>query len=321
VFAASVVVLAMLAQGAPQPASAEAKARAQVLLKSGAQSYEAGDLVSALEKFKQAYAEFASPKLLFNIGQTSRELGRDVEAIEAFQHFLAEAGDAPEELKAEAWKSSGELQARLGRVHVECETKGADIGVDGKPIGQAPIKDLVWILPGRHRVTASQSNGKALVQNVEVAGGDVLNVVLRADPQTEPDIAAGPKETQLDLRRSSFGPASGPDQGWWMGRRWTWVAGGSAIVLAGTAALVGLTIQSRFDDLNYTCGSQSSNAGGCKESDIQALRTRATTANVLWGLAGTAAVTAGILFFVEGQPITVSPMAGMSTGLLASVRY
>jgi len=321
VYTATIAILAMLAQAAPQPASAEAKDRAQVLLRDGAQLYEKGDLVGAVEKFKRAYAEFASPKLLFNIGQTSRELGRDVEAIEAFQHFLAETADAPEELKAEAWKSSGELQAKLGRLHVECETKGADIGVDGKHVGQAPIKDLVWILPGRHRVTASQINGKALVQNVEVAGGDVLNVVLRADPPTEPDLAEVPVRTQVDIRSSSSGAANGPDQGWWMGRRWTWIAGGSAIVLAGTAAVVGLSIQSRFDDLNYSCGSQSSNLGGCKESDIQALNARASAANVLWGLAGTAAITAGILFFVEGRPVTVSPMAGTSTGLLAAMRY
>ena len=45
------------------------------------------------------------------------------------------------------------------------------------------------------------------------------------------------------------------------------------------------------------------------------------TANVLWGLAGAAAVTTGILFFVEGRRVAVAPMAGGATGMLARVEF
>jgi hypothetical protein len=32
-------------------------------------------------------------------------------------------------------------------------------------------------------------------------------------------------------------------------------------------------------------------------------------------------VTTGVLFFVEGHSVTMAPMAGNTTGLLANVRY
>jgi hypothetical protein len=44
-------------------------------------------------------------------------------------------------------------------------------------------------------------------------------------------------------------------------------------------------------------------------------------ANVFWGLAGAAAVTTGVLFYFEGQPVTVAPAAGGATGFIAAVRY
>ena len=115
--------------------------------------------------------------------------------------------------------------------------------------------------------------------------------------------------------------ASQVEPGWWLGRKWTWVAAGSAVVLAGSAAIVGGLAQSRFDDLKKSCGSASAARAGCSESDINSLQTRMTTANVLWGLAGAAAVTAGVLFFVEDHGVAVAPMLGQSKGMLATVEF
>jgi tetratricopeptide (TPR) repeat protein len=75
------------------------------LLSQGSKLYHQGDLAGALEKFEAAYVAFPSPKLMFNIGQANRDLGRPVEAVEAFQRFLAEATDASPETMAEARNS------------------------------------------------------------------------------------------------------------------------------------------------------------------------------------------------------------------------
>jgi hypothetical protein len=42
---------------------------------------------------------------------------------------------------------------------------------------------------------------------------------------------------------------------------------------------------------------------------------------VFWGLTAAAAVTTGVLFYFEGRPVTVAPVAGGTTGLVVAVRY
>jgi hypothetical protein len=93
------------------------------------------------------------------------------------------------------------------------------------------------------------------------------------------------------------------------------------VLLAAGAITAGLVMQSKFDSSDKSCGSRSINRLGCPESDIAAVRSREITANVFWGLAGAAAVTTGALFYVEGRRISVSPLAGETTGIIATVRY
>lgn len=330
-FATSLVFVALLAQSAP-PADPGAKARAQILLKEGASAYDQGDLAGALGKFKQAYSEFPSPKLLLNLGQVHRALGNFPDAMEAFERFLAEATDAPEEMKAEASKATIDLQPKLGRLHIECDTRGAAVTVDGKSAGKSPVSSLIWVLPGKHQVTGRVTALPPALEDVEVGPSMVYNVYLRLQPVAKPSAAAaraqGPAP-KLELRvqdgvvkavpRAPEAPAR--DEGWWLGRTWTWVAAGSAVILAGSATVVGLSMQSRYDSLKQSCGSASPDWPGCSEGDISALTTRKDVTNVLWGLTGVAAATAGVLFFVEDHRVAVTPVVGQNTGVLARISY
>ena len=80
------------ARAAAEPNDAQAKARAQGLLSEGTAAYGRGDYAAALDKFTAAYKIFPSPKLWFNIGQANRDLGRPVEAVEAFDPLSARCG-------------------------------------------------------------------------------------------------------------------------------------------------------------------------------------------------------------------------------------
>ena len=125
----ALILLTIIAQGSPPAADPQAKAQAQGLLTAGSALYEKGDYAGALEKFNAAYAAFPSPKLMFNIGQADRDLSRPVEALEAFEKFLAGATDASPETITDARKSVAELQEKLGRIRVECETTGAEVNL------------------------------------------------------------------------------------------------------------------------------------------------------------------------------------------------
>jgi hypothetical protein len=322
---ATLVLLSILAQTSAATPAPDAKARAQVTLKEGTLLYQQGAYADALEKFEQAYSVFPSPKLFFNIGQANRELGRPVEAVAAFERFLDEAGDASPSLTTEARRSVNELAPKIGKLLIDCGVLDAEITVDGKVVGKSPLADMVRVGPGRHQVTATHPTMVPVVQTVEVAAGTVQTVSIR--PRGLADTAPVPQvpltqSPSVDLQAASSPNSSSLGDGWWLGRKWTWVAAGSTVIFVGVAAIAGSSMQSKFDDLKKTCGT-AAGAGwtGCSSSDTSSLDTRKNIANVFWGLSAAAAVTTGVLFFVEGHDVTVAPMAGSTMGFLANVRY
>jgi hypothetical protein len=337
----SLVLLSILAQLSPPTANPQAKAQAQGLLTQGSALYEKGDYAGALEKFNAAYAAYPSPKLMFNIGQADRDLSRPVEALAAFEKFLAGDTNASSETSADARKSVAELREKLGQIRVECEKPGAEVNVDGKNIGLTPLPEPIWATPGHHQVTASHASATPALENVEVTAGSVRTVTLHLRPLALPVAAepvrapepVPPPAAQADSPPSDF-PSSAPNldlraspaptaasEGWWLGRKWTWVAAGSAVLLAAGAITAGLAMQSKFDSLDKSCGSGSGKTPACPDGEVAGVSFRKNTANVLWGLAGAAAVTTGVLFYVEGRPVSVVPLAGGTTGFIAAVRY
>jgi hypothetical protein len=318
---ATLVLLALLAQATIPATEKEGKSKAQRLLDEGSLLYRKGDYTAALEKFEAAYASFPSPKLWFNIGQASRGLGRPVEALHAFEKFLALATDAPPDTVADAQKTAEELRKRLGQVRIECEPADAELSLDGKILGMSPLPSPVWATPGRHQVTATSAGLSPTLANVEIKAGSTEVVVVRL---AAPPATLSSETTPVAPPSSFLSEAPRPPldrEGWLLGRKWTWVAAGSAILFAGSAAIVGGLAVSRLSDLKSTCGSNSPTRPGCNESDISSLQTRMTTANVLWGLAGATAIAAGALFFLEKHPVIVSPLAGETKGLLAEMEF
>jgi hypothetical protein len=315
----------LLAQASHSAAIAQAKSKAQHLLSEGSALYEKGGYADALEKFKEAYSTYDSPKLLFNIGQANRDLGRPAEAMEAFEHFLLTARDAAPETIADAENSMVELQKIVGRLRIDCRTESATVSFDGKDLGLAPLHKLLWATPGRHQVTARHWNYLPAVEEVEVRAGKVqtVRIVLRATSPSVDGATAPAPEQPVDkavLVLNQQKPAES-SSGWWMDRTWTWVAAGSAVLFSAGGVAAGLAMKSKFDGLNRTCGSGNSDRPSCSESEISAVATRRNVANVMWGLAAASAATAGILFYFEGRAVTVTPLAGETVGLVGGLRY
>jgi hypothetical protein len=300
----TLAVLVLIAQVGPVAAPA-AKAKAQVLLTEGSRFYGDGDYASALDRFGAAYQAYPSPKLMFNIGQANRDLSRPVEAREAFEKYLATEDDPTSPTVAEATSSIEELQRRLGRIRVECETADAEVRLDGKSAGTTPLANVLWATPGRHQVTANHERSGLALEDVDVKAG-VLNIVtLRLQP-----LATPPAPMQQSVAQTAES-----EHRW----KWTWVAAGSTVALGVGAIVAGLAMQSKYDSLDSSCGSNSASGLGC--TDISAVTTRRNIANVLWGLTGAAAITTGVLFYVERTSVTVVPLAGPITGALARATF
>ncbi len=127
--------------------TASAKAKAQALLKDGLDLYDRGERTAALEKFQAAYAAFPSPKLLFNVGQANRDLGRRAEALDAFERFLRDATDASPETIAEARRSVAELRAQTVAAAATTAPNAftaTESAPTAAPSDSGPKKWLVW---------------------------------------------------------------------------------------------------------------------------------------------------------------------------------
>lgn len=304
------VLFMLVAQTAPlasQSAASASKMQAQSLLTEGSRLYGQGNYAGALEKFNAAYRAYPSPKLLFNIGQANRDLSRPAEAREAFERYVASEDDVSSPTVTEARASLEELQRSLGRIRVDCETSGAEVRLDGKSAGVAPLARVLWATAGRHQVTASHARSALALEDVDVKAGVLTVVTLRLQPLATPvtDVSK-PESAAVEKERH------------W---RWAWVATGTTVALGVGAIVAGLAMQSKYDSLNSSCGSASVAGTGCQNGDIDAVTTRKNVANVLWAVTGAAAVTAGILFYVEGRPVSVLPVAGPLTGAVARTTF
>jgi tetratricopeptide (TPR) repeat protein len=86
--------------------------------------------------------------------------------------------------------------------------------------------------------------------------------------------------------------------------RWpVWVGGAVTLAAAGSAIALGITTNRRFDDLRNTCGAK---ATGCPQEDVDEILTRSRLVNVLWGVAGAAAVATGIAVYATSREAGVS---------------
>ena len=120
---AAVVATLALAGGAgavraePRPASSDVvRDAARAKLVEGVDALKRGEPRVALDSFADAYALFPSPKIHYDFGLAYVGLGRDAEALSAFERFLAEAPDAPADKRDKAARYVAELRGRVGAV-------------------------------------------------------------------------------------------------------------------------------------------------------------------------------------------------------------
>ena len=91
------------------------------------------------------------------------------------------------------------------------------------------------------------------------------------------------------------------------------------MLLAAGAIAADLSMYSKIDSsTSFPCGP----GQYCySTSDANSINARMLAAEVLGGLAAAAAVTTCVLFYFEGQPVSVAPVVGGMTGALARVGF
>jgi hypothetical protein len=88
-------------------------------------------------------------------------------------------------------------QAKVAAVMVTVDPPGAEVLVDGAPVGAAPLADAVFVEPGRHLFDARLDGRRFVMQARELVAGEGAEVTLRPAP---PVAAAAPPLRPVVMR-------------------------------------------------------------------------------------------------------------------------
>lgn len=293
------------AQAAGQPqgkeaVDAEIASLVQELMNEGQEHEERGDLEQARASYLAAWKLEKSYRVAAWLGDVEARLGhhRDAAELLAIYARLAPAGDPGGAAYRERY---AEVRARVGAL-VVAAAGGAELRVDGRAVGVAPLLDPVFVEPGRHVIEGQRGEQRARVE-VELAAGQEKAVALPLGeaPPREPAPGAAPE----GARPAPAPPgAPGASQDPW--HRGVLIVGGG-LAAAGLVLGVGMTVaannkSSEIEGLRVGDGNPSacyrSTSGPCRAliGAVTELDTFTTVAGIGYVLAiGAAAGTAALL--------------------------
>ncbi len=277
--------------------------------KTAKKEYKKERYLEAARLFRKAYDLKPSWKLLYNIGQAEAAAKRYGLALEAFERYIAEAGDEiTKKRQDEVRNEIDRLRDIVGLLEIKTHD-GAEISVDGLFRGTAPVYGGIPVSAGVEHIVVVVFEGESLSEeSVRVLGGRTVELTIMAEeaappeadrPVADPDSGAtGADETVDESPRSGKKVLS-----------IVTIALGAALV-AGGAAVGGISLV-KNRDLADNCDS-----GICPPGFEDTERSRnimGITSAALLG-AGTVAVVVGAVFLGRSRKaearVGVYPMVG-----------
>ncbi len=158
---------AALAQETKSPAAA-----ARAYYQEGIDLTAAGRLGEAEAKFLEAWALQKSYDVAANLGEVSMRLEKPAEAAFYFKFALANfpaSGQENKRLFLE--KRLLEAKAKAASVTVVVNVAGAEVRINGKPAGKAPIEGAVFVAPGDCTVEVTAPDLEPFRQTIRASAG------------------------------------------------------------------------------------------------------------------------------------------------------
>jgi tetratricopeptide (TPR) repeat protein len=119
------------------------------------QAYEAKDFERARSLWLRAFALQPSADVALSLGRLDLELKRYRDSAEHLDVALRTLPDTTsEDTRALAKKALAEAKAQIAVVHATTNRAGADIRIDGKSAGRAPLVTSLYLEPGAHEISA-----------------------------------------------------------------------------------------------------------------------------------------------------------------------
>ncbi|WP_437798769.1 PEGA domain-containing protein [Sorangium sp. So ce693] len=160
------------------------EAQANVFFRQGTRLYRDGKYVEAEAALLSAWELRPTFDVAHNLGNTEYQLKKHKEAAQYLSYALRDWPqiNATAKQKPKAQQRFDESRAQVGAVTVTVRVVGAEVLVDGKVVGKAPLEGEVFVDPGERRLEARLEGYMPASQMVQVARGGTAEVTLAMAP-------------------------------------------------------------------------------------------------------------------------------------------
>jgi hypothetical protein len=208
--------------------------------------FESGRYEEAYGIYVKLWASRQTYDIAANLAQAELELGKRRDAAEHIAYALrAFPMSSGRERRAALERELAGLRKDLGVVRIQVTVEGAEVLIDGRPIGKAPIPGEVFVDPGARVIEARHPGYEDARKTIEVAREATADVTL--DPAKARDKPPAPP------------PAPPPPA---VGQGYAPVIFGGAVsaLLLGTA--IGLTVAANGEDADADAKLEALKAAG-----------------------------------------------------------
>jgi hypothetical protein len=155
--------------------------KARELFAEGVKAYKQSRWADAHASFLAAWALSKHYSIAGNLADCELKLGLHRDAAEHFARYVREMGkdstSTPQEQK-DGEARYAQARAKVGQADVQVSVPGAEVYVDGKLIGKAPLEDPVFLDPGSHVIEARSEEYPAARVSIEAKAGVAQPVTL-----------------------------------------------------------------------------------------------------------------------------------------------
>lgn len=133
--------------------------------------------------FLAALSVKSHPQIAGNLASCELKLGMFREAAEHITYFLGnQTQDTPTGRREAGEAVLKEASAKITTIRVRVDLDGADVLVDGRSVGKAPLSTPIFLEPGKHTIEARQDGYSTARVPVEASAGLSKDIALLLTP-------------------------------------------------------------------------------------------------------------------------------------------
>jgi tetratricopeptide (TPR) repeat protein len=263
------------ANSPPAEPTPEAKERARAAYTRGQAAFAQGDYAQAKSAFDLAFAAVPNPIVLISVAESAAKSGAIADAVAAYDRYLQLKPDASDRADVEAKRAA--LAATPAQLAVVTEPPGADVSIDGRPLGKQTPADIT-LAAGDHQLKCTLAGYEDALDVVHAlpGGHDERRIVLKRP--IPPAVAVAPVPAAPLVLATP--PAKVPTAALWVT-----ASIGAAGLIAGT--VLGIMALQEHKNFNENPTTESADRG----------ERLALFADVGFGVGAMALVTTAVLLF------------------------